>query len=328
MAPEDISGHIGIEVLMTGGGGAEGVAGEPGAAGGGGVAATGDIKKARKASMKGAEAQIKSAAVMKKFLPAMAGAAGIIGIAKGTTILTTTLKAIGDIISMLFDLLLMPLIPLLIPLIQILVPLVHLITQFITPMIGPMGKVLGMIIELLMPFIEFAAEAMEAIMGPITKIGDIVVGWVRPFIEFATSWWRDVLGGWLDWIKTKMNDVWNILSNTYNWIIDLPGLIFDKIKDAFGGIGDALGGLKFWAKGTPYVPKTQLAVVHQGERIIPASQNRPGMMGGGGGTQVFIEAPMNIEAHSNMDIEDLGNLIGDTLAEKLTTQIRRKLGNA
>lgn len=31
-----------------------------------------------------------------------------------------------------------------------------------------------------------------------------------------------------------------------------------------------------YASGTPYVPRTGLALIHQGERIIPASENRPG----------------------------------------------------
>lgn len=39
------------------------------------------------------------------------------------------------------------------------------------------------------------------------------------------------------------------------------------------------GDIPQYASGTPYVPRTGLALIHQGERIIPASENRSGSMG-------------------------------------------------
>jgi len=56
----------------------------------------------------------------------------------------------------------------------------------------------------------------------------------------------------------------------------------------FGGVSKLFG----FAEGTPYVPQTQLAVVHQGEMIIPADQAaaiRGGEAGiGGGGSSINI----------------------------------------
>lgn len=46
-----------------------------------------------------------------------------------------------------------------------------------------------------------------------------------------------------------------------------------------GWIGSLLGSLPSFDVGTPYVPRDTLAVVHQGERIIPAAQNRAGAGG-------------------------------------------------
>jgi lambda family phage tail tape measure protein len=52
-----------------------------------------------------------------------------------------------------------------------------------------------------------------------------------------------------------------------------------------GGYGDLAGvaaGVPQFASGTPYVARTGLAMIHQGERIIPAEQNR------GGGQTIIV----------------------------------------
>jgi phage-related minor tail protein len=46
----------------------------------------------------------------------------------------------------------------------------------------------------------------------------------------------------------------------------------------------ALMGLAAYAQGTPYVPNTQLAMLHQGEAVIPAAQNSPYAGSGGIGS--------------------------------------------
>lgn len=46
-----------------------------------------------------------------------------------------------------------------------------------------------------------------------------------------------------------------------------------------GWIGSLLGSLPSFDVGTPYVPRDMLAMVHQGEKIIPAAQNRAGAGG-------------------------------------------------
>lgn len=57
----------------------------------------------------------------------------------------------------------------------------------------------------------------------------------------------------------------------------------DLLDDALGGAGNFLGGaisnLPGFASGTPFVPRDMLAVVHRGEAIIPAAQNRAGTYG-------------------------------------------------
>jgi hypothetical protein len=72
----------------------------------------------------------------------------------------------------------------------------------------------------------------------------------------------------------------------------------DQLLAAANGIGaptaPAMADIPQFATGTPYVPRTGLALIHQGERIIPAEQNRPGNFGGqsiqvNGGINVVVQ---------------------------------------
>lgn len=48
----------------------------------------------------------------------------------------------------------------------------------------------------------------------------------------------------------------------------------------FSSIGSLFGGMASFDVGTPYVPQDQVAMIHKGEAIVPAAQNKPGAMGG------------------------------------------------
>jgi hypothetical protein len=72
--------------------------------------------------------------------------------------------------------------------------------------------------------------------------------------------------------------------------------------------------------GTTWVPQTGLAVVHRGERIVPARMNR-GSGGGsarlGGGTRVEYNVQIinNVPFNTNESNEQLSKLIYDRAAQ-------------
>jgi hypothetical protein len=55
----------------------------------------------------------------------------------------------------------------------------------------------------------------------------------------------------------------------------LEGWLGNVLSSSLGSLVGGLFGGSF-ATGTSYVPRDMLAMVHEGERIVPAAENRPG----------------------------------------------------
>lgn len=68
------------------------------------------------------------------------------------------------------------------------------------------------------------------------------------------------------------------------------------------GIFSEVLGFASFDVGTPYVPRDMIAQIHQGERIIPASQNRGGGEYAGGREVNFHYNPIINEAGGNIDL--------------------------
>ena len=65
-----------------------------------------------------------------------------------------------------------------------------------------------------------------------------------------------------------------------------------KTSAGNGTMGGGGSGFLGYAAGTPYVANDQLAFLHKGEAVIPASQNMPGKGGGGGTVNLTINNPV------------------------------------
>jgi hypothetical protein len=63
---------------------------------------------------------------------------------------------------------------------------------------------------------------------------------------------------------------------------------------------DISAALPSYDVGTPYVPEDQIALIHKGERIIPASQNRPGAAGYGSDVRVKLAEGTNFVPFDGM----------------------------
>ena len=107
--------------------------------------------------------------------------------------------------------------------------------------------------------------------------------------NLITSWVEDMFNKLIGWLA-------GIPGSLYSLGKDMFNMLWDGLKSVWGGIkgfiSDTVNWLKdklmFWKKsndemsssevpsydaGTPFVPNDQLAFIHRGEAVIPASLN-------------------------------------------------------
>jgi hypothetical protein len=83
------------------------------------------------------------------------------------------------------------------------------------------------------------------------------------------------------------------------------------------GLGFLKGLFPSFDVGTPYVPRTGLALIHQGERIIPAAQNRAGV----GGGPVFNVDMRGASADAVADLRRLVLQVNGTLESRAVAAV-------
>ena len=81
----------------------------------------------------------------------------------------------------------------------------------------------------------------------------------------------------------------------------------ERVRDIFAG-----RGIPGFASGIDYVPYDQMAMIHQGERIIPASENNSNSYGGN-----TVNISLNAVINNKMDINEVTKLMGKAMQSEL-----------
>ena len=118
-----------------------------------------------------------------------------------------------------------------------------------------------------------------------------------------------------------MKDAYGAAAGAYNALAGIP-IIGPFIAPIAAGVAfGAVAAYDSFDVGTPYVPSDQMAMIHQGEAILPrgvAQSWRDGDMGGGGDTHVHF----NVNA---MDAKSFAGFLSqhsDTLAKSVRSSVR------
>ena len=194
----------------------------------------------------------------------------------------------------------------------ILPPLLDLIKQLLPPLL----KLLNLIIPPLTKVIEILAdvfgESLTAAIRGIMPIIDalmVILGGIIDFVTgvFTGDWSRawqgvvNIFGGIFDGIKA-------LIKAPLNFVIDMINSLFSKIGSInvpdwvpiIGGKNFSIPKIPRLAVGLDYVPYDEFpALLHKGERVLTAEENKKGF---GGGIVVNIE---HFENNREQDVKQL-----------------------
>lgn len=253
-------------------------------------------------------------------------------------IIQMILPPLTQIINSLLPLL-KPIADLLNPIIKILMsiitPLVEIISSILPPFIDLLSTILQVILPPLTAAIDFFASVLstkiQAAFGIVQPIFDLIgnqfnmmkniISNLINFIKnvFTGNWkaaWQNVV----NIFKSIMSGIGNILKAPINAIIGgINGFIkgLNKIKipnwvPAVGGKGINIPLIPKLATGTNYVPDDMLAMIHEGEAVVPKKFNP--YANGIDSTRITSMQNTynpNIQVYNNVNIEQdpLGQLV-------------------
>lgn len=202
-----------------------------------------------------------------------------------------------------------PFLPLLQPIFQLLQPFIDLLMMFLKPLIDlinfilpPLAQLMGKFFEWYIPKLSDAFSGVALIISGVFKrtfeslkntfdtIKNVFSG-ITDFVKnvFTGNWsaaWENV--------KSIFSNIWEGIKNSFkipiNWIIDninefLGGLSKIKIPDwvpGVGGKGINIPQIPRLKVGMDYVPSDDFpALLHKGERVLTAEENKEYSGGGG-----------------------------------------------
>jgi len=180
--------------------------------------------------------------------------------------------------------------------------------------LNPGGIFDGTPVTEIIDIIENPAQAWEDLKDYAEDQWDNIRGCFDAFVD-----WDELRDFLVDMIRAPLKSVTKDLVDpdqfypTGNGVLkdllnDVPSLIWEFIKDQVGDVSDLIGCTMGYETGTNYVPQDGLYRLHQGEAVVPASENS-----GGGPTLVLKNCVVTTNDIQNW----FANMMDETQARRL-----------
>ena len=253
------------------------------------------------------------------------------------TLLPPIIQIIEQILPILISLI-EPILSLLQPLLDLIKPLIEMVFELIQPLIQIIG-------EILPPIIELFSTILKTILPPLTAafktLGSVISSAVKgafAIIKPIFDSIKNIFSGIINFIKNVFTGNWkgawenikNIFSNIataignifkapINFIINainmfIRGLNKIQIPDwvpVVGGMGFHINELPQLKVGTNFVPEDTLAMLHQGEAVIPKKFNpyANGVNSNTIGTMQTSGINPTINVYADFEMDPLGQVV-------------------
>lgn len=140
-------------------------------------------------------------------------------------------------------------------------------------------------------------QNMSSLMKELGYSEDEARAKLKPYFEDLKNNFGSVTG-WANDAKRKIMDVFSKpitvkMTGDTSLINTALSNVFNKFSKGFGALGLNIK-LPSYDVGTDYVPKDQIAIVHEGERIIPKKYNNSQYMGNDETNSLLIELNKNV----------------------------------
>ena len=218
-------------------------------------------------------------------------------------LVNTLLPPIMEIVSMILPMLvslLQPVLDLLQPLLDLVKPFIEVLFALITPLVEILSEILPPIIELFSTLIQailppltsafktmadVISSAVRGAFNIIKPIFDSIKGILQGIINFVkgafTGNWSQAWQGVKNIFSNIVSGIANIFKAPINFIINaingfIRGLNKIQIPDwvpVVGGMGFHINEIPQLKVGTNFVPEDTMAMLHQGEAVIPKKFN-------------------------------------------------------
>ncbi len=211
-------------------------------------------------------------------------------------------------------------------LLPVIVSLMPLLSTIISSFLPPLVELLNMILPPLLDLLNLIIPPLTAVVRVLAKVmGEVLGGAIKglkPIVEGS----KEVFKGLINFIKgdfsVDWDKTWKGLVNQYgtifkgignaakgplNFLIDqvnnlIRGLNKIKLPDWMGGFGINIKEIPKLSVGLDYVPYDNFpALLHKGERVMTAAENKAGSTGG---ITVVIENFVNNRAQDVQDFAE------------------------